>query len=159
VASASTSWFARNHERLARIGIVVAALALFAPFARAPISQELVVRSQGALFVADYAAADRYLARALWIDPTNLDALDERDFAFTFTDPNTLAAVTRRLTEDALTHPNDALLLWELAVVRSRAHDRKGALEAARASVALAPNRQVEILINALEHPPAKRKS
>jgi hypothetical protein len=119
------------------------------------IAESLVARAQPYLVYGMPATGMRYLDRALALDPSNLDALEERDFGNSFAHNRAeLALILQQVKRDALAHPDDLFLWRQLLIVAMRNHQTTLAQAAAMHVYAIEPNRTLALTIKALhDHP------
>jgi hypothetical protein len=141
-----------NRDRIWRFLSVAIVVALMWPLLRGMVADSLVARAQPYLVYGYPATGLHYLNRALFIDPDNVDALEERDFGAMFA--NTPEQIDRALThvqQDAVAHPNDVFLWKQVMILAIRAHHMDLAKLAALRAYALQPDRVVALTIDALD--------
>lgn len=148
-------WYSRNRDRIWRFASVALAVAILWPVLKSMIAESLVARAQPYLVYGMPATGMRYLDRALALDPSNLDALEERDFGNSFAHNRAeLALILQQVKRDALAHPDDLFLWRQLLIVAMRNHQTTLAQAAAMHVYAIEPNRTLALTIKALhDHP------
>jgi tetratricopeptide (TPR) repeat protein len=118
---------------------------MVAPFMRSFVALSLTQRAEAFLVYGKYRDTQRYLNRAIAIDPDSVNALEERATLLSMAASTTLLARARAVVaQDAATHPNDDDLWWSLALLDARLHQPQQAADDAQRALALKPNVTLE---------------
>ena len=130
LAATSFSWPKSDAVlALRRLVVVLAALALMWPLLRPGLAELLVDRAVGVMLVGNYAQAQRYINRALWIDSDVTDAVDVNSFLLGMTvTPGQLRTVRAQMDRYVAEHPNDYNVRDDRMVLEMRGGDYTAAL-------------------------------
>ena len=137
---------------LRRIVVVFAALALMWPLLRPGLAELLVDRAVGVMLVGNYAQAQIYINRALWLDSDVTDAVDANSFVLGMTvTPAQMHAVREQMDRYVSAHPNDPNVRSDRMVLEMRSGDYTDALADAKVVQQLKPNnRQILAIESAI---------
>lgn len=114
---------------LRRLLVVFMALALLWPFVRPALAELLVDRALGVLVQGDYGQAQRYINRAMWLDPNVTDVVDVDSFLIGISvTPAQLRKVRMRMDTYVALHPDDANVRQDRMVLEMRMRDYPAAL-------------------------------
>lgn len=112
-----------------RLVVVLAALALMWPLVRPGLAELLVDRAVGVMLVGNYAAAQIYIHRAMWLDSDVTDAIDVNSFLLGMTvTPAQLRTVRTQMDRYVAAHPNDYNVRDDRMVLEMRSGDYRAAL-------------------------------
>ena len=129
--------------RLRRFLVVAIVLALAWPFLRPVMAEMLVDRGIGVILQGDYADANRYISRAMWLDPDSVDAADLQSFFTTMTvQPAAVAGALSASNRYVSAHPDDANVRWDRMILEMRMSDYAAALADAQQLHRLQPDKK-----------------
>lgn len=153
-AATSYSWpNAMTFVRIRRVLVVFMALALLWPFARPVLAQLLIDRGVGLILQGDYGSANRFISRAMWLDPDLTTAVDISSLFMTVTaQPSQLKIARAAADRFVAAHPNDMNVRWDRMVLAMKSNDYRSALMDVKVLRALLPgNKQLPAIQQGIE--------
>jgi hypothetical protein len=141
--------------RARRFVIVFTTLLLLAPFARPILAISLIDRAEWALVSGQYAFAQTYVERAVWLDPNAPDVMDAIGWldGFEHLKGARLSGEIGRLSLYLRAHPTDVAVLTDRTLLEVRAHDYQAAMGDAQLAAKLDPtDYTIAALGKALQH-------